>query len=258
MGMYDHPPYYLSAYGLAVKHGFVGTEAQWLKSLKGEKGDGLTILGSFDTLAALEASYPSGQEGGFFRVGAEPDTLLYYWDKDSAEWLALDLHGPAGEDGGSAYEQAAAGGYVGTKQQFNEDLANFKTYAGQATDGATAAAESASAAAVSALTARTAAQSAAASEANAGERAGAASRYANSAWESQRAAAASANEAAQYAEQAEASVGSASWILFDVEETEGAKKGWLYSVESEHFNGADFSVCDDNGPHQGWLEVSYT
>lgn len=39
MGMYDHPPYYLSAYGIAVKHGFVGTEAEWLESLKGEKGD---------------------------------------------------------------------------------------------------------------------------------------------------------------------------------------------------------------------------
>lgn len=40
MGMYDHPPYYLSAYAIAVKHGFVGTEAEWLASLKGEKGDG--------------------------------------------------------------------------------------------------------------------------------------------------------------------------------------------------------------------------
>lgn len=66
-----------------------------------------------------------------------------------------------------------------------------------------------------------------------------------------------AEEAAMYAEQAEASVGDASWILFDIEE-EGEKEGWLYSIESEHFEGADFSVNDENGPHQGWLEVSYT
>lgn len=30
---------YLSAYGLAVKHGYQGTEEEWLQSLKGEKGD---------------------------------------------------------------------------------------------------------------------------------------------------------------------------------------------------------------------------
>lgn len=52
MDFYESPPYYLSAYGLAVKHGFVGTEEEWLASLrgggegsggvqgpKGEKGD---------------------------------------------------------------------------------------------------------------------------------------------------------------------------------------------------------------------------
>lgn len=29
----------ISAYGIAVKNGFEGTEAEWLASLKGEKGD---------------------------------------------------------------------------------------------------------------------------------------------------------------------------------------------------------------------------
>ncbi len=31
---HDYPPYYISAYGLACKHGFRGTEEQWLESLK--------------------------------------------------------------------------------------------------------------------------------------------------------------------------------------------------------------------------------
>lgn len=31
--------YYISAYGLAVKHGFQGNEEAWLASLKGDKGD---------------------------------------------------------------------------------------------------------------------------------------------------------------------------------------------------------------------------
>ena len=36
---YNNPPYYLSAYGLAVKHGFKGTEEEYLASLKGETGE---------------------------------------------------------------------------------------------------------------------------------------------------------------------------------------------------------------------------
>ena len=32
-------PYYLTAYGIAVAHGFPGTEEEWLAALKGEKGD---------------------------------------------------------------------------------------------------------------------------------------------------------------------------------------------------------------------------
>lgn len=35
----DLPSYYLTAYGIAVKRGFVGTVDEWLASLKGEKGD---------------------------------------------------------------------------------------------------------------------------------------------------------------------------------------------------------------------------
>ena len=57
--------YYLTAYSIAVKHGFEGTESQWLASLKGPKGDdghGIEIKGSdlnisfdaaFDAVAVL-------------------------------------------------------------------------------------------------------------------------------------------------------------------------------------------------------------
>ena len=38
MGMYDNPPYYLTAYSLAVKRGFKGTEDEWLESLRGQQG----------------------------------------------------------------------------------------------------------------------------------------------------------------------------------------------------------------------------
>ncbi len=38
MPRFENPPYYLTAYGLAVQRGFQGTLDQWLESLRGEKG----------------------------------------------------------------------------------------------------------------------------------------------------------------------------------------------------------------------------
>ena len=35
--------YYITAYGIAVKHGFQGTEEEWLKSLKGDGGEPIVI-----------------------------------------------------------------------------------------------------------------------------------------------------------------------------------------------------------------------
>lgn len=54
------PSYYLTAYGIAVKRGFVGTVDEWLASLKGEKGDPGT-----DPVAiqqAVEAAVPGAVE----------------------------------------------------------------------------------------------------------------------------------------------------------------------------------------------------
>lgn len=34
----NNPPYYVTAYSLAVKHGFKGTEEEWLETLVGPKG----------------------------------------------------------------------------------------------------------------------------------------------------------------------------------------------------------------------------
>ena len=34
MAAWNNPPYFLTAYGIACKHGFTGTEEQWLASLK--------------------------------------------------------------------------------------------------------------------------------------------------------------------------------------------------------------------------------
>ena len=102
MGLWNNPPYYLTAYGLAVKHGFVGSETKWLQSLKGEPGTGLQIIDRFETEAELRTRYPSGVTDmeGFCYVGtSETDYLLYYWDAEDADWYAIDIHGPQGIQG---------------------------------------------------------------------------------------------------------------------------------------------------------------
>ena len=51
----ENPPYFISAYGIAVKHGFKGTEEEWLESLRGEKGNPFTYADfTQEQLAALK------------------------------------------------------------------------------------------------------------------------------------------------------------------------------------------------------------
>lgn len=284
MGLWNNPPYYITAYGIAVKHGFVGSEKKWLDSLKGEPGTGLTIVDTFDSYEDLIERYPSGipDMDGFCRVGSETDYRLYYWDAEDECWYYIEIIGPQGtpgQNGASAYELAVDGGYTGTEQQFNTDLAGFKQYAEDAEAAKTLAQQEALAAAserAAADTAKTAAQTAAqtaqAGATAAQQSAEAASRSAQTAQlasgsatgakieaQTAQAAAETAQAAAELAaDRAEAAIGDASWIDFGVETETAGKIGWLYMIESEHYEGPDFSMNDDQGEHQGWLEVSYT
>lgn len=80
-----------SAYQIALLHGFVGTETQWLNSLNGTNGtNGLS-------------AYQVAVANGF--VGTQP------------QWLA-SLVGAQGPDGLSAYEVAVNNGFVGTESQW--------------------------------------------------------------------------------------------------------------------------------------------
>ena len=87
--------YYLSAYAIAVKHGFSGSEEDWIASLKGEKGDpgergldgeGLNIVGFYDTYDELVAGVPDPTPGEAYGVGAEDPYVIYIWDKVSQTW----------------------------------------------------------------------------------------------------------------------------------------------------------------------------
>ena len=87
-----------SAYEIAVKNGFTGTETEWLTSLNGEDG-----------ASAYELAVKSGYSG------------------TEAEWLA-SLKGEPGENGqdgnngASAYEIAVKNGYTGTETEWLASL----------------------------------------------------------------------------------------------------------------------------------------
>ena len=89
-----------SAYEIAVEHGFVGTEVEWLESLKGVDGkDGV-----------------NGKDGCDGRNGV--DGLLGKDGKDGADGLP----GRDGIDGKSAYIIAVEHGFTGTENEWLQSL----------------------------------------------------------------------------------------------------------------------------------------
>lgn len=91
---WDNPPYYLSAYALACKRGFVGTLDDWLASLKGEPGD------------RGKSAYEYAVEAGF----------------DGSEDLFREMQLGNGK---TAYEYAVEGGFKGTSEEFAKKMAEL-------------------------------------------------------------------------------------------------------------------------------------
>ena len=89
---YNNPPYYLSAYGLAVKHGFKGPEEAYLASLKGETGEtGPTgPTGTQGPTGPIGETGPTGPVGPTGAAGAAGPT---------GPTGAQGQTGPAGEAG---------------------------------------------------------------------------------------------------------------------------------------------------------------
>lgn len=107
--------YYISAYSIAVKHGFSGTEEDWLYSLKGEKGDqgiqgiqgpvgpqgkGFVILGNYDSVLALTEAVTDPAAGDAYAVGLTYPYDIYIFDSVSGSWTNHGkIQGPQGEKG---------------------------------------------------------------------------------------------------------------------------------------------------------------
>lgn len=103
-GMAQRVGYYLSAYQIAVKHGYAGTEEEWLESLQGEagtQGTGLQLMGRKETLEELPAS---AERGEGWLVGSADDNRLYVyngtlWEDCGKIQGETGPQGPAGPQG---------------------------------------------------------------------------------------------------------------------------------------------------------------
>lgn len=95
-----------SAYQIWLDQGNVGTEEDYLASLKGADGKGVNILGSYNSLEQLEAAHPTGNVGDAYLIQGS----LYVWNVEANAWENVGniqgpqgIPGPAGANGESTY-----------------------------------------------------------------------------------------------------------------------------------------------------------
>lgn len=138
--------YYITAYGIAVKHGFQGTEEEWLKSLKGDGGEPIVIRYD-ETAQQLQWKYESDTQWQELLSLSE-----LQGDVVSQTLAAAQSAKTAAEAAQSAAETAA--------QTTGADAAAAKSGADTATEKAAAAAVSAKTATDAAGEAQTAESSA--------------------------------------------------------------------------------------------------
>ena len=112
-----------SAYELAVIGGFVGTEAEWLESLRGAAGvDGLSAY-----QLAVNAGFIGTEQEWLDSLQGAPGQTAYELAVEQGftgtqeEWIE-SLRGADGANGLSAYELAVAGGFEGTEAEWLESL----------------------------------------------------------------------------------------------------------------------------------------
>ena len=116
----------LSAYDIAVKHGFIGTEEEWLDSLKGDKGDkgdpgddGKDAISSVITISDDGYWIIDGTKTGFKAIGEDGED-----GEDGKD-------GAYAAQGLSAYEIAKKNGFEGTEAEW---LASLKGEKGDTPD----------------------------------------------------------------------------------------------------------------------------
>lgn len=98
--------YYLSAYGIAVQHGYTGTEEDWLRSLRGEigpQGDGWVVRGYATTVDELPLASAGLTDGIVYAVGPKEPYIYYVWNIGTG-WVS---HGPMSTSVAKIYFESA-------------------------------------------------------------------------------------------------------------------------------------------------------
>lgn len=107
-GRGSKPFWYLSAYALAVKHGYLGSEEEWLAELvgpqgpAGQDGAGVEIRGTYSDLEALEDAISNPNQGDMYNVGTAAPYQIYMWDETTppGAWVNQgQIQGPKGDTG---------------------------------------------------------------------------------------------------------------------------------------------------------------
>lgn len=132
-----------SAYDIAIKNGFVGTEVEWLESLKGEPGetgpqgetgeagssgtDGVNGLSAYEIAVnngfnGTETEWLASLKGEKGKQGEKGDTGSQGLQGIQGAKGEKGDTGAKGESGASAYELAVENGFSGTKTEWLESL----------------------------------------------------------------------------------------------------------------------------------------
>lgn len=229
--------YYLSAYGLAVKHGYLGTEEQWLSSLKGDAVELDYREGKLCWRLHGENDWRELEEFTTFQQGVEERAQAAEEAADRANTAAASAKGAATaatEAAGKADSSAGQAESAAESASTAAQAANAsKTAADTATVNANTSAQAANEAAASANSAADAAGEAtskattATHEANtARDAANTASQAANASKEAADTAAANANQKAQEAGTAAQSANSAAAAAGTATENAQAQAGY--------------------------------
>lgn len=117
--------YAITAYELAVIKGFVGTEAQWLNTLKGIDGKSAYEIALVHGYTGTESQWIASLKGIDGKSAYELAVLKGYTGTE-AQWVTSlkGLTGPAGATGKSAYQIAVDNGYIGTEAEWILKLNN--------------------------------------------------------------------------------------------------------------------------------------
>ena len=114
-----------SAYQIALSLGFVGSESEWLASLKGVKGDKGESYSPNSVGTSTDKSLYDNQPAGFSFLDIDNSLLYIKRSNATGDWFDGMLFGK-GDDGDSAYTIAVANGFIGTQQQWLDSLKGSK------------------------------------------------------------------------------------------------------------------------------------